>query len=125
MKTEDKNILVVDDSESMRELIGSTLEMNGFKIAKGENGKEGVERLKDHQKFDLIITDLNMPVMDGITFLKEIRSRADYRYVPVLILTTESNVEMRNEAKASGATGWIVKPFDGDKLINVIRKVIR
>lgn len=122
----EKRILVVDDSESMRELIGSTLEGKGYRVKKGTNGEDGIRKLDDFEDaFDLIITDLNMPVMDGLTFLKNIRQRDNYQYVPILILTTESSVNMRNEAKSLGATGWIVKPFDGEKLFQVVRKVLR
>lgn len=120
-----KTILIVDDSASIRELVGISLEDNGYSVIKGCDGKDGLDKLQENRNVDMIITDLNMPIMDGLTFLKEIRKHERYQYVPILILTTESNVNMRNEAKSLGATGWIIKPFEKDKLIKVIQKVMR
>lgn len=120
----EKNILIVDDSESIRELLGSTLESFGYKVVKGINGQDGLKQL-ENSNVQLIISDVNMPVMDGIEMVKEIRSKAAYKYVPIIMLTTESQLEKKTEAKNAGATGWIVKPFDKDRLLNVIKKVIR
>ncbi|MDT8411776.1 MAG: response regulator [Vicingaceae bacterium] len=117
--------MIVDDSESIRELISFSLESYGYTVIKGNNGVDGLDKIKKHTQIDLIITDLNMPLMDGLTFLQEVRKVNRHQYTPILILTTESSLELRNKAKQYGATGWIIKPFDRDKLINVIQKVIR
>jgi two-component system chemotaxis response regulator CheY len=120
-----KNILIIDDSESIREVIASGLEMSGYNVIKGVNGEDGLRSLNENKNVDLIITDLNMPVMDGITFLKEVRKDPQYRYLPIIILTTESQEVKKQEAKNAGATGWIIKPFSKEKLVTVIKKVIR
>ena len=120
-----KNILIVDDSESIREVIASGLETAGYSVVKGINGEDGLKCLQNNPDVELIITDLNMPVMDGITFLKEVRKSEKHKYLPVIILTTESQEAKKQEARNAGATGWIIKPFSKDKLINVIKKVVR
>lgn len=120
-----KNVLIIDDSESIREVVASGLEISGYNVIKGINGEDGLNCLSLNENIDLIITDLNMPVMDGITFLKEVRKNSRYRYLPVIILTTESQETKKQEAKNAGATGWIIKPFSKEKLITVIKKVIR
>ena len=121
-----KNILIVDDSESIRELVGNSLENAGYHVLKGVNGKDGIEVLK---KFDdtvsLIITDLFMPEMDGIDLIREVRKDNEYRFVPILMLTTESQAEKKLEGKKVGATGWMVKPFEEGKLLRIVKKVIR
>jgi two-component system chemotaxis response regulator CheY len=119
-----KNILIVDDSESIRELVGLTLESSGYQIEKGIDGKDAL-RFLDGRSLDLVITDLNMPQMDGIQLIREIRKHASYSKVPILMLTTESQATRKDEAKAAGATGWIVKPFVQEKLLQVVKKVIR
>lgn len=119
------NILIVDDSESIREVIASGLEMSGYNVTKGINGEDGLKCLNDLSEVDLIITDLNMPVMDGISFLKEVRKNEKYKYLPILILTTESQEAKKQEAREAGATGWIIKPFSKERLVSVIKKVLR
>jgi two-component system chemotaxis response regulator CheY len=119
-----KRILIVDDSESIRELVGLTLESSGYQVEKGIDGQDAM-RFLDGREFDLVITDLNMPVMDGIELIRQIRKSPSYATVPVLMLTTESQAVKKDEAKAAGATGWIVKPFVQDKLLSVVKKVIR
>lgn len=119
-----KRILIVDDSESIREVIHFTLERAGHDIVKAVDGKDALQYL-DGQKFDLIITDLHMPVMDGIEFIKETRNIDSYRFTPILLLTTESQVIKKNEAREAGATGWIVKPFVPEKLLAAINKVVK
>jgi two-component system, chemotaxis family, chemotaxis protein CheY len=118
-----KSALVVDDSVSMRQMLSFTLKGAGFEVTEGIHGQDGLEKLAG-QKFDLIITDLNMPVMDGITFIRNVRARTDTRFTPVLMLTTESSPEKKQDGKAAGATGWIVKPFDPAKLLGVVGKLI-
>ena len=119
-----KSILVVDDSESIRELVGLTLESAGHTVTKGVDGIDAL-RLLDGREVNLVITDLNMPQMDGISLIREIRKLESYSTIPVLVLTTESQAAKKEEAKAAGATGWIVKPFVADKLLEVVKKVIR
>jgi len=118
-----RSILVVDDSESIREVVSMGLREAGYEVIVGEDGSDGLRLLLEN-KVDLIISDLNMPVMDGITFLKEVRKIAMYKYLPVLILTTESQEAKKLEAKSAGATGWIIKPFVKEKLIAVVKKVL-
>ena len=119
-----KRIVIVDDSESIRELVALTLQSSGYEVEKCMDGQDAL-RLLDGQDIALIITDLNMPNMDGIQLIREIRSHGSYAMVPILMLTTESQASKKEEAKAAGATGWIVKPFAQEKLIEVVRKVIR
>jgi len=119
------NILIVDDSASIREVISIGLSNAGYTVITGINGEDGLNLLSRSDDIKLIITDLNMPVMDGITFLKEIRKIERYKYLPVLILTTESQEQKKLEAKHAGATGWIIKPFVNEKLIAVVKKIIR
>jgi len=118
-----KTILIVDDSSTMRTMVSFTLQQAGFAVVEGSNGQEALNKLSG-QRVDLIVTDLNMPVMDGITFIKNVRSQAGTRGIPVLMLTTESHEAKRREGKAAGATGWIVKPFHPDKLLSTIAKVL-
>ncbi len=119
-----KTILIVDDSESIREVVSFTLENEGHNILVGVDGKDAQKHLQG-DKVDLIITDLHMPVMDGIEFIKCVRATDDYQSVPILFLTTESQSAKKMEAKEAGATGWIIKPFVPIKLIAAINKVMR
>ena len=118
-----KRALIIDDSRSMRQMVAFTLKDAGFELLEAENGAEGLERLKG-QRLGVIITDLNMPVMDGISFIKAARGTVEARFLPILILTTESQQEKKLEAKAAGATGWIVKPFEPAKLLQTLQKVM-
>ena len=121
-----KSILIIDDSESIRELVGSTLEEAGYEVKSGINGEDGLNCLKEmDDDVKLIITDLNMPVMDGIQLIREVRKKGQYKYLPIIVLTTETQTTKKKEAKDVGATGWIVKPFEKDRLLGVIKKVIR
>lgn len=119
-----KDILIVDDSESIRELVSNTLIQAGYNVYKAINGTDALEKLNQVGKVDLVLTDLNMPVMDGLMLVKEVRKLESFKYLPILILTTETEVQKRLQAKDAGATGWLVKPFEQDKLIKVINKVI-
>jgi len=118
--------LVVDDSTSMRQMVSFTLKGAGFEVVEGGNGQEALSKLAavPGGKVDLIITDLNMPVMDGLTFIKNVRTLASSKFTPILMLTTESCDSKKAEGKAVGATGWIVKPFQPDQLLRVIAKVL-
>jgi two-component system, chemotaxis family, chemotaxis protein CheY len=119
------SILVIDDSASIREIVSWSLRKEGYAVYTGQNGKEGLQSLNQHPSIKLIISDLNMPVMDGLTFLKEIRNREKSRFIPVIILTTESQAVKREEARLNGATAWLIKPFDSAKLISVVKKAMR
>jgi two-component system, chemotaxis family, chemotaxis protein CheY len=118
-----RTVLVVDDSASIRQMVTFTLQEGGFAVMEATNGKEGLERLAQ-AKADLIITDLNMPVMDGITFIRQARALAGSKFTPILMLTTESQDAKKQEGRAAGATGWIVKPFNPEKLLQVLAKVL-
>ena len=121
-----KVALIVDDSVSMRQMVGFTLKGAGFEVLEGGNGKEALDKLSGatNGKVDLIITDLNMPVMDGIAFIQQARTRPQLKFTPILMLTTESADSKKAEGKAAGATGWIVKPFHPEQLLRVIEKVL-
>ncbi|HLK19168.1 MAG TPA: response regulator [Bryobacteraceae bacterium] len=119
-----KTILIVDDSTSIRQVVSFTLKQAGFAVVEGSNGKEGLAQLDTAPRVDLIVTDLNMPVMDGITFIKHVRSRPQSKGTPVLMLTTESQDSKKQEGKAAGATGWLVKPFHPEKLLQTIARVL-
>ena len=119
-----KKILIVDDSESIREVVSFTLENEGYNILSAVDGKDALNHL-DGSPVDLIITDLHMPNMNGIELIKEVRTMDAYKRVPILFLTTESQAAKKMEAKEAGATGWIIKPFVPAKLIAAINKVIR
>lgn len=115
-----KHILYVDDASSMRRLVDLVLEKN-YQLTLAENGLEGLKAL-EKQKFDVIITDINMPIMDGLQFLQKLRELPNSRFTPVLIMTTEASRELKEEGKRLGATGWIVKPFDPEKLSSIIER---
>jgi len=119
-----KTALVVDDSTSMRQMVAFVLQQGGFTVVEGANGQEALDKLTG-QPVNLIVTDLNMPVMDGMTFIRKVRARPQHRFTPILMLTTESQEAMKLEGKAAGATGWIVKPFDPQKLLAVVDRVVR
>ena len=116
-------ILVVDDSASMRDMVGVTLKAAGFQF---EVASDGVEALQYAQTTSVkaVVTDVNMPNMDGITLVRQLRDLPHYKFVPILILTTESSLERKRAGKEAGATGWIVKPFDPDSLVKVINRVL-
>lgn len=118
-----KTILAVDDSRTMRDMVAHTLTGAGFKVVSAGDGVEALQMLEQTASIDLIITDLNMPVMDGFDLISEVRGGKHHKYVPILMLTTESDVEKKERGKAMGATGWIVKPFNPEKLVQVVNKV--
>jgi two-component system chemotaxis response regulator CheY len=119
-----KTILVVDDSSSMLMSLKATLTMNGFEVETAADGRLALDKLKAGIRPDLILTDVNMPNMGGLELIKNIRALGHLKFVPVLTLTTETDAAKRDEAKRSGATGWLVKPIDGNELIKVIRRVL-
>ena len=116
-------VLTVDDSRTMREMLRLALADVGFKVLQAEDGVHGLEVLAQGERPDVIVTDINMPRMDGFGFIEEVRSDPHYRGVPILVLTTESDAEKKNRARMAGATGWIVKPFNPVKLVDAIRRV--
>jgi two-component system chemotaxis response regulator CheY len=120
-----KTILIADDSESIRAVVGFALREAGYDVLVANDGQHALDLLVQNDHVSLIVSDLNMPVKDGISFLKDVRSLDKFKYLPFLILTTESQETKKMEAKQSGATGWIIKPFVKEKLIAVIKKVIR
>jgi two-component system, chemotaxis family, chemotaxis protein CheY len=113
----------VDDSAAMRQMVGITLTGAGHEVLQASDGREALQ-IAEREKFDLIITDVNMPVMDGLTLVRHLRSLPSYRGIPLLILTTEATTEKKLEGKAAGATGWLVKPFNPDRLLATVAKVL-
>jgi two-component system chemotaxis response regulator CheY len=121
-----KTILIADDSPSMRMLIEFTLKDAGYSVITAPDGEEALARAKaDDSDIDMIITDLNMPGMDGITLIRGLRAESRYRFTPICMLTTESQEALKQEGRMAGANGWIVKPFTPDQLIAVVRKFVR
>jgi len=120
----EKTIVIVDDSASIRNLVEFTLQNSGFEVLSASNGQEAL-KLFDGRKIHLLLTDLHMPVMTGMELIAEVRKMENFQYLPILFLTTETQHSIKQEAKKLGATGWIVKPFDENKLVATIRKVIR
>jgi two-component system chemotaxis response regulator CheY len=118
-----KIILAVDDSTSIRQMVAFTLKSAGYSVIEAVDGQDGLDKIKA-QNVDLVLTDQNMPKMDGLTMIKTLRSQSQYTATPILMLTTESSDEMKAQGKSAGATGWIVKPFDPHKLLEVVKKVI-
>lgn len=118
-----KCILTVDDSATMRQMIAFTLQSAGFEVVEAMDGVDALEKVKG-RTLDLVITDINMPRMDGITLLKSLRALPEFRFTPILILTTEASPEMKSKGKENGATGWIVKPFSPEKLLDIVNKVL-
>lgn len=118
-----KRILVVDDSKSVRQMVCFTLNQAGYKTDEAGDGNEALSKAKT-SIYSLVFTDQNMPGMDGLTLVRSLRALPSYRQVPILMLTTESSAEMKAKGKAVGATGWLVKPFDPPKLMEIVRKVL-
>ena len=118
-----QSVLAVDDSASIRSLVSYVLEQAGYDVVLAEDGQEALEYAMDNT-VDLVLTDINMPRLDGIGLIKGLRELPHYRFVPLLVLTTESGTDKKMEGKAAGATGWIVKPFDPVQLVGTIQKVL-
>jgi two-component system chemotaxis response regulator CheY len=117
-----KCVLTVDDSKTIRDMVSFTLKNAGFEVMEAEDGQKALDAVSS-RKPDLVITDLNMPNMDGLTLIQRLRSMPDYKTMPILMLTTEQGDDKKSQGRSVGATGWLVKPFDPDKLIQVIAKV--
>jgi two-component system chemotaxis response regulator CheY len=118
-----KTVLAVDDSVSIRMMVSFTLQQCGYAVIEAEDGMAGLMKLRN-QIVDMVITDLNMPRLDGISFIRSIRAQPDYRHTPVVMLTTEFQDASKQQAREAGATGWITKPFRPEQLLAVVRKMI-
>lgn len=119
-----KRILTVDDSASVRQMVSFTLRSAGYELVEAVDGKDGLGKAGT-AKFDLIISDLNMPNMDGIEMISSVRKLPGYAFIPILMLTTESQAEKKDAGRKAGATGWIVKPFDTEQLLTVVHRLVK
>jgi len=117
-----KRVMTVDDSATVRQVLNMTLEGAGYEVVEAVDGKDALVKLAEGQ-VDILVTDLNMPNMDGISLIKEVRQSPGNRFMPIIMLTTESQPEKKQEGKAAGASGWIVKPFKPEQLLAVVRMV--
>jgi two-component system chemotaxis response regulator CheY len=119
-----KTILTVDDSSSLRQMVRFVLRDAGFEVIEAVDGEDALSKLQGRE-LDLILTDINMPKMDGFELTRRVRAMPEYRFLPIILLTTESHVDKKQQGKAAGATAWIVKPFSPDQLLAVVKKVMR
>ena len=117
-----KTIMIVDDSASMRRVVGIALKGAGYEVIEGVDGKDALSKLKG-QKVHMIISDVNMPVMDGIAFLKAVKQIPAYKFTPVIMLTTESAEDKKREGQAAGARAWVVKPFQPEQLVSAVQRL--
>lgn len=118
-----KTIMTVDDSASVRQMVSFTLRNAGYTVIEAVDGKDALSKLRGD--IHMVITDLNMPNMDGIELIRNVRKQTAYKFIPIVMLTTESQASKKQEGKSAGATGWIVKPFKPEQLLGVIKKVLR
>ncbi|MCF5902997.1 MULTISPECIES: response regulator [Aeromonas] len=118
-----KTILIVDDSATIRQVVGMTLKGAGYEVMEASDGRDALNKL-DGKKINLIISDVNMPNMDGITFVKEAKKLANYKFTPVIMLTTESQDSKKQEGQAAGAKAWVVKPFQPEQMLAAVAKLI-
>ncbi len=118
-----KTILAIDDSSAIRQMVAFTLKKAGYEVVEAVDGMDGLKKAKA-QIFDLVLTDQNMPQMDGLTLVKNLRALPQYKTVPILLLTTESSDTIKAQGRSGGATGWLVKPFDPQRLTDTVKKVI-
>ena len=118
-----KVILTADDSSSVRQMVSFTLKQAGYEVVEASDGKDALAKAKSN-KINMVITDLNMPNMNGIELIQSLRGEAAYKFIPIVMLTTESQAAKKAEGKSAGATGWIVKPFDPEGLLKTIRRVL-
>ena len=123
MESQMAKILAVDDSASMRQMVSFTLKGAGHDVVEATDGQQALDKAKVTQ-VDLVLSDVNMPIMDGLTLVKELRTLPSYKFTPILMLTTESTGDKKMEGKKAGATGWLVKPFNPDQLLATIKKVL-
>ncbi len=118
-----KVIMAVDDSASVRQMVSFTLQTAGYEVITAVDGRDALGKLNG-RGINMVITDLNMPNLDGIGLIRQLRGEARYKFIPIIMLTTESQVEKKQAGKAAGATGWIVKPFQPEQLVAVVKKVL-
>lgn len=118
-----KKIATVDDSASVRQMVSFTLKGAGYEVVECCDGKDALDKING-AGVNMVITDLNMPIMNGLELIKSLRAKPEYKFMPIVFLTTESQPEKKEAAKAAGATGWIVKPFKPDQLLSVVKKVL-
>jgi len=118
-----RKVLAVDDSMTMRQLVSLSLRQAGYEVVEAADGLDAVAKL-EAARFDLVVTDLYMPRLDGIGLIKRVRGLSSYRFTPILMLTTESDASRKAEGQAAGATGWIIKPFQPDQLLKVVKRVL-
>ncbi len=116
-------VLAVDDSPSMRQMVAFTLASAGFEVAEAQDGQVALG-MAQKERFSLVLADVNMPNMDGISLVRALRGLPDYKFTPLLMLTTESGPEKKQEGKAAGATGWLVKPFNPEQLLSTVKRVL-
>jgi two-component system, chemotaxis family, chemotaxis protein CheY len=121
----EKVIMTVDDSTTVRQMVSFTLGDAGYQVVEANDGKDALSKLGDSTTIDMLITDLNMPNLDGIELIKNVRTQARHKFVPILMLTTESQDAKKQQGKAAGASGWIVKPFSATQLVDVVRKLLK
>jgi len=119
-----KTVMTVDDSASMRQMIGVVLRGSGYEVVEAVDGLDALAKLNGRE-LHLVLSDINMPNMDGLELTRRLRALPDWRFVPIVLLTTESHPEKKQEGKAAGATAWIVKPFNPEQLLAVVKKVVR
>ncbi|HEY3275316.1 MAG TPA: response regulator [Syntrophorhabdaceae bacterium] len=118
-----KRIMTVDDSASVRQMVSFTLKDAGYDVVEAVDGKDALGKI-DGAAVNMVITDLNMPNLDGIGLIRELRGQPQFKFIPIIMLTTESQDSKKQEGRSAGATGWIVKPFKADQLLAVVRKVL-
>jgi two-component system chemotaxis response regulator CheY len=118
-----KKIMTVDDSASVRQMVAFTLKGAGYEVCEAQDGQDALKKLTG-APVQMVITDLNMPNMNGLELIKALRTKAEFKFVPIVFLTTESQSDKKDAAKAAGATGWIVKPFKPEQLLGVVKKVL-
>lgn len=119
-----KMIMTADDSTSIRQMVGFTLKQAGYDVIEAVDGQDAVNKLAG-TSIHMLITDLNMPNMDGLELIKQVRAMPQFKFIPIIMLTTESQTDIKQKGKAAGATGWIVKPFKPEQLVAVVKKVLR
>ncbi|MEI8156497.1 MAG: response regulator [Burkholderiales bacterium] len=117
-----KTIMIVDDSASIRTVVGIALRGEGYAVIEAINGQDAINKLTG-QKVNLIISDVNMPIMDGITFVKQVKTMAAYRFTPIIMLTTESDESKKREGQAAGAKAWVVKPFKPEQMLGAVQRL--
>jgi len=118
-----KLIMTADDSASVRQMVGFTLKQSGYDVVEAVDGRDALNKLSS-MKVDMLITDLNMPNLDGLGLIRGVRAGTNNKYIPIIMLTTESQDAKKGEGKAAGATGWIVKPFKPEQLVNIVKKIL-